>query len=205
MVFPLIWSGIVFSLGSKFRRNVFRNPFIWIVWLVIFLIYASFLLSDVSDSTAIFHVASNAFNGRNAESPIWMRYQFPQGCYDSNGDPTAALKRVREVGGWEPTNCAAIDLQASAKKCGPACAKQDPPFGDATPGMPYELRSILFGMVIACMAAMLIWENFLMWYFVRPDPPIQEIGAENMPKPEPTKSKEHAYSNATCNIEWQGC
>jgi len=178
MVFPLIWSGIVFSLGSKFRRNVFLNPFIWIVWLTIFCIYTAFLLSDVNDATAIFHVASNAFNGRNAESPIWMRYQFPEGCTSEDGFPTLALNRSRAAG-WEPNNCAAINLQTSAKKCGPACAKQDPPYGDQTPGMPYSLRSALFGMVLCCMAVMLLWENFLMWYFVKPDPPVQELGALN--------------------------
>jgi len=179
MVFPLIWSGIVFSLGSKFRRSVFLNPFIWIVWLVIFLLYTILLLIDVNDSTAIFHVASNAFNGRNAESPIWMRFQFPQGCTDANGFYTAAYNRTRDIGGWTPNNCDAINLQASAKKCGPSCAKQDPPYGDATPGMNYELRSTLFGMVIACMAAMLIWENVLNYIYVKQDPPIKVVGGMN--------------------------
>jgi hypothetical protein len=197
MVFPLIWSGIVFSLGSKFRQTVFKNPFIWIVWIVIFLIYSCLLLIDVNDSTAVFHVASNAFNGRNAQSPIWMRFQFPQGCYDVNGTATAALTRVRGAGvgvadasgyvGWEPNNCAAIDLQASAAKCGPACAKQDPPYGDATPGMNYELRSTLYGMVIACMAAMLIWENVLNHIYVKQDPPIQETGKMNKLTPKNSK------------------
>jgi len=175
MVFPLIWSGIVFSLGSKFRRSVFLNPFIWVVWTCIFLLYSCFLLIDVNDATAIFHVASNAFNGRNTESPTWMRYQFPQGCFDHvTGYPTLALNRTR-MAGWEPDNCAMIQGKTSAASCGPACAAQDPPYGDPSPGMSYEMRVNLFIMILCGMAAMLVFENVLNFVFVKPDPPLQEV------------------------------
>ena len=189
MVFPLVWSGIVYSLGSKFRRLVFWNFGVCIVFLIIFILYTALLLSPVNDSTAIFHVASNAFNGRNTASPVMMRFQFPQGCYmtDAKGaymmmnnatagaqpvmvkQPTIALARA-QAGGYTPNNCDAIDKYASAKSCGPACARQNPPYGDATNGMSMELRTTIFGIILAGMAATLIFQNVLNFVFVKTDP-----------------------------------
>ena len=108
---------------------MFCNPFIWIVWATIFTVYAVLLLSPVGDATALFHVASNAFNGRHTESPVWMRYQFPEGCYQNDygthkDTPTKAYKHFMDEENWTPSNCATIDTVTSAKKCGPACAER---------------------------------------------------------------------------------
>jgi len=215
MVFPLIWSGIQYSTGSKFRRSVFLNKFLWLVWGTIFLLYSSLLLKEPSDATAVFHVASNAFNGRKTSSPIWMRYQFPRGCYTdvtyattaltnnefataTNGagkgawsaakpDSTtvrtwseAYLRARRGTGtnalpanGWSPDNCA--DINSQAKKCGPACEKQNPPYGDPTPGMSSAMRGNLYIMIMVGMILMILWENFLEKRFIKPDPPVEEV------------------------------
>ena len=79
-VCPLIWCGVCYSNGSKFRQSLWSNWQILTVWGSIFLVYFLVLILEPSDFTAFFHVASNAHNGFNTASPVWMRYQFPRGC-----------------------------------------------------------------------------------------------------------------------------
>ena len=78
-VCPLIWSGVAFSVGSKFRSSLHTNTPVLGVWLAIFALYTASLLNSPNSFTAFFHVASNPHNGFQTESPVWMRYQFPLG------------------------------------------------------------------------------------------------------------------------------
>ena len=79
-VCPLIWCGVCYSNGSKFRQSVMQNWQMLGVWGSIFFVYFLVLVMEPNDFTAFFHVASNAHNGFNTASPVWMRYQFPRGC-----------------------------------------------------------------------------------------------------------------------------
>lgn len=73
---------MVYSLGSKFRKSLFDNYTILGVWGFVFVWYTLLLLSPPGSVTAVFHVASNAFNGYNTESPVWMRYVLLSRCYN---------------------------------------------------------------------------------------------------------------------------
>jgi cation-transporting ATPase 13A3/4/5 len=79
-VCPLIWCGVCYSLGTKFRKSLVANTPMLLVWGVIFVVYSIVLLAEPGKFTAFFHVASNAHNGFDTASPVWMRYQFPEGC-----------------------------------------------------------------------------------------------------------------------------
>ena len=60
------------TLHSSCAR--YTNTAMLAVWSVIFILYTSVLLCPATTSTAFFHVASNAHNGFNTDSPVWMRY-----------------------------------------------------------------------------------------------------------------------------------
>ena len=158
---------MVFSLGSKFRAMIFCNPAIWIVWGAIFLLYTCLLLTEPNQTTALFHMASNAFNGNNTRSPVWMRYQFPQGC---------TIEATTGPGRWLPDNCDEIAKWTSAKSCGPACAARTP--GLPSPAMDKSLRVTLWVMAICGMAAVMCWELLLTSVFVKPDPSLVELLAD---------------------------
>jgi hypothetical protein len=120
-VCPLIWCGICYSLGNKFRQPLYTNLPMLSVWGSIFLLYALVLLTGPNKATAFFHVASNAHNGLETESPVWMRYQFPLGCPDASS-PEEYNTSVG-IGSWRralPSNCDTI--AASVALCGEACS-----------------------------------------------------------------------------------
>ena len=119
-VCPLIFCGVCYSLGGKFRQSLFTNYGMLLVWGIIFFIYALVLLLEPGGFTSFFHICSNAHNGFNTDSPVWMRYQFPLGCPD--GESTAAYNASVGLGSWRaelPTNCEQIAYRGGA--CGPAC------------------------------------------------------------------------------------
>jgi len=121
-VCPLIWCGVCYSLGSRFRQSLFKNYAMLAVWGIIFLIYTIVILVEPGSFSAFFHVASNAHNGFGTESPIWMRYQMPRGC-PKMGSSLAYNKSVG-LGSWRASlpsaeTCAKVD--AKVKTCGPNC------------------------------------------------------------------------------------
>lgn len=72
-VVPLIWCGVAYSLGSKFRRALLTNYAMILVWFGVFLLYTFVLAVPSGKVSAFFHIASNAHNGFGTESPVWMR------------------------------------------------------------------------------------------------------------------------------------
>ena len=122
--------------------QVLKNRLVIGIWFAVFLWYSTLLLIEPNTLTAVFHVASNPFNGFDTQSPVWMRYQFPQGCPGNNH--TLLYNESVGLGSWRhqlPNNCAMID--ASARKCGQACVERQMG-GKPTAGMPFELRCFIW-------------------------------------------------------------
>lgn len=182
-VCPLIWCGMCYSLGTKFRQSIASNYSMIAVWGSIFLIYFSVILAEPSSGTAFFHVASNAHNGFNTESPVWMRYQMPLGCprdefavnknsldedFAKNLAKSSIYKNSYEynvsigLGSWRhelpsPHTCEII--RKSVGKCGAGCPAHAA--GLPSPGMPMETRGILILVILIGMCFMMLWEMFL--------------------------------------------
>jgi len=185
-VCPLIWSGVAYSIGNNFRKPVYTNIPMLAVWGTIFLLYTIILLAEPGDFSAFFHCASNAFNGFNTNSPIWMRYQFPKKCPTSfadaawaDGNMTAWEQYNIDTGlgpfgngtsgvgmdgvmhsAWRaglPDNCAAISKTVNI--CGANCAQHIP--GMPTNGMEIEYRFIIWITVVLGMTFVMGWELFL--------------------------------------------
>merc|ERR1711935_273236 len=195
-VCPLIWCGMCYSLGTKFRQSVYTNIPMIGVWGTIFLIYFSVLLAVPGKFTAFFHVASNAHNGFSTESPVWMRWQMPLGCpaaegvdsvfdgrlakssvyndvTDSAGNvTTSALQQYREdigLGSWRhelPSADTCTIIKMSVGKCGPACAEHQAQL--PSPGMPFETRGVLCLVVIVGMIFMMGWEMLMNHLYLKP-------------------------------------
>merc|ERR1711865_86036 len=184
-VCPLIWCGVCYSLGTKFRKSLFTNTSMLSVWGVIFVFYSTALLIEPGKFSGFFHIASNAHNGINTESPVWMRYQMPLGCpsrqndtalYDPTqcrksgvNDETGAVQygdcnsvEYREaigLGSWReelPSEETCAKILMSVNKCKGACDSWYP--GVPSPGMPMDIRTTLFGCVLAGMAFMMLTE-----------------------------------------------
>nr|PNR41660.1 hypothetical protein PHYPA_019065 [Physcomitrium patens] len=106
MFFQFITSAFVFTFGSVFRENVFKNWFLMvsvpnagsccnigvgrnIVFLVSYgglLVFMSvLLLLPFSGFTSYWHVASEQFNKLNSTSPVWMAFQA------HGGSPSSAM------------------------------------------------------------------------------------------------------------------
>merc|ERR1712166_1068994 len=168
-VCPLIWCGMCYSLGTKFRKSIVSNTPMIAVWGAIFIFYTVALLVTPGKFSAFFHVASNGHNGFHTTSPVWMRYQMPRGCpsynFTSNtegslagcktGQDCGSLVYAQAVGmdTWrsndlptpyvdERTNECAI-IKMSVNKCKTACDNWVP--GVPSPGMDAEIRGTLFG------------------------------------------------------------
>jgi len=191
-VCPLIWCGMCYSLGTKFRKSIVSNTPMIAVWGSIFIFYTVALLITPGKFSAFFHVASNGHNGFHTTSPVWMRYQMPRGCpsynFTSNtegslagcktGQDCGSLVYAQAVGmdTWrsndlptpyvdERTNECAI-IKMSVNKCKTACDNWVP--GVPSPGMDAEIRGTLFGCVIAGMAFMMLFELAINQMYIKP-------------------------------------
>ena len=166
-LFPLIWCGVCYSLGTKFRLPLYTNYPVLLVWGALFFSHMIMLLVDANDFSSVFHIGSNAFNGFNTESPVWMRYQMPLGCPDASS--TLAYNQSVGLGSWRsamPSASTCEKVALSVSKCGPDCAAHDaqPP----SPGMPLHVRGVILLLVVLGMVFMLGWEVFINQYYIKP-------------------------------------
>ena len=208
-VCPLIWCGVCYSLGTKFRKPVWMNKPMLAVWGTIFIFYSTALLIEPGKFSGFFHIASNAHNGLNTESPVWMRYQMPLGCPQYAGatpanmtiDPTLCRKQgpgkyadcnadsykaAIGLGSWRaelPSDATCAIIRMSVNKCKGACDTWEP--GVPSPGMPLDIRSTLFGCVLAGMAFMMLCEMVVNHIWIKPcdwinDGSVTEADVENV-------------------------
>jgi len=80
-----ITAGLVFSFGAGFNRTLFRNWLLCAVWGGLFGLTIYLLLSPPNMATFTFHVASQAFNGPDTDSPVWVKFQ------KAGGKPTPGM------------------------------------------------------------------------------------------------------------------
>jgi cation-transporting ATPase 13A3/4/5 len=87
-----ITSGLVFSFGAGFNRTVLRNWLLCAVWGGLFALTIYLLLSPPNIATFTFHIASQAFNGKGTDSPVWAKYQ------EAGGTPTPGMSSGFRLG-----------------------------------------------------------------------------------------------------------
>jgi len=68
-------AALTFSLGSHYRRSVWRNPFLVAVWVIGFTFITLLLLLPECELTRVFHIASETFNTANSTTPAWQEWQ----------------------------------------------------------------------------------------------------------------------------------
>eukprot|EP00658_Telonema_sp_P-2_P012704 TRINITY_DN14834_c0_g1_i2.p1 TRINITY_DN14834_c0_g1~~TRINITY_DN14834_c0_g1_i2.p1 ORF type:complete len:1308 (+),score=380.72 TRINITY_DN14834_c0_g1_i2:208-4131(+) len=69
-----LWSGVIFTLGSHWRKPVYHNWMLLVFWAVVFAGTCSVLLADANSFSDVFHSATSAFGpGTRFESPVWTR------------------------------------------------------------------------------------------------------------------------------------
>ena len=72
-----ITCAFTFSFGSSFRRVVVRNYGLCIIYVALLALLSCVLLLPPSRLTALWHVASEAYNSPGTTSPVWQAYQVP--------------------------------------------------------------------------------------------------------------------------------
>ena len=72
-----ITCAFTFSFGSSFRRVVVRNYGRCIIYVALLALLSCVLLLPPSRLTALWHVASEAYNSPGTTSPVWQAYQVP--------------------------------------------------------------------------------------------------------------------------------
>ncbi|KAG0585432.1 hypothetical protein KC19_2G011200 [Ceratodon purpureus] len=85
MYFQFITSAFVFTFGSVFRKNVFKNWFLVGSYGGLLVFMSALLLLSHSGFTSLWHVASEQFNKMNSNSPVWIAYQA------HGGSPSSAM------------------------------------------------------------------------------------------------------------------
>jgi len=83
--FQFITSAFVFTFGSVFRKNVFKNWFLMVCYGGLLVFMSTLLLLPHSGFTSLWHVASEQFNKTNSTSPVWVAYQ------KAGGSPSPAM------------------------------------------------------------------------------------------------------------------
>ena len=68
-------SAVTFTLGSHYRRSVYRNPYVMGTWIAGFTFLTLLLLLPECSLTRVFHIASENFNHPNATNPVWHDWQ----------------------------------------------------------------------------------------------------------------------------------
>ena len=72
-----ITCAFTFSFGSSFRRVVVRNYGLCVIYVALLVLLSCVLLLPPSRLTALWHVASEAYNSPGTTSPVWQAYQVP--------------------------------------------------------------------------------------------------------------------------------
>ena len=71
----LVQYAALFSLGYRFRLPIYKNLFVTINVIVMFVLLSVAFLSDPNDYNQLFHTASAAYNiGPTSDNPIWQAY-----------------------------------------------------------------------------------------------------------------------------------
>ena len=78
-------AAVIFSFGSKFRRSWYQNTGLVVSWAAFYLFSSALLLMDPNTLTAVYHVASDDFNGPQTPYPAWNKYQA------AGGKPTSGM------------------------------------------------------------------------------------------------------------------
>jgi len=80
VAFPqFITAAVIFSFGSKHRKNVIQNVGLIVGWAIFYTFASAILLMDPNYVTYLYHMASENFNGEGSRFPIWATYQMKGG------------------------------------------------------------------------------------------------------------------------------
>jgi cation-transporting ATPase 13A3/4/5 len=91
-LYQLSFAGFVFAIGGRFRKAVWTNPLVCILFVIFQAFMLSIVLSEPNDWTRIFHISSFNFNGEDAIA-TWANYQ-NKGFSDSGTGSNAECKRA---------------------------------------------------------------------------------------------------------------
>ena len=78
-------AAMTFSFGGYYRAPVWNNWGLLFSWGASMLVVGLLLLTGPNSFTAVFHIASEEFNGCGTQQPIWKEYQ------RLGGSPSAAM------------------------------------------------------------------------------------------------------------------
>lgn len=127
LAFQITSSGVIHSLGGRFRLPVWRNHWLCLSAAAFYGLWCAMLLAPPSTFTAVLHVASIGFNSAETANPVWQAYQ-----QDAAAGPSAGMSfdfRLKLLGIYVSGNLCSLLWQAVVVQ-GPGrsvCVRKFPP------------------------------------------------------------------------------